>query len=367
MKILIISDAWHPQVNGVVRTYENLIPELENLGHTAQVIGPSDFKFTIPFPGYKEIKLSLLPHRALAKKIATFNPDTIHIATEGPLGFAAQKICEKRGLKFSTCYHTHFPDYLKARLEKVLLLKPFPKVIEKIYQKSTNRLVEFHNHASCVLATTPSIIETLQSHGVKTPCTIFTRGMRKDLFIPAENTAAREQILERLYPNIKRPIALYVGRIAIEKNLKDFLKAPWQGTKIILGEGPDRASLKRKYRDAKFVGKKERDELALHYKTADIFVFPSKTDTFGMVNIEALGCGLPVAAYPVQGPKDIITQSYLGALNDNLVDAINDTYTLSQDETLRAKRSRYAHEHYSWQTAAQQFIDACPTIDKKQA
>ncbi|NCO04438.1 MAG: glycosyltransferase family 1 protein [Alphaproteobacteria bacterium] len=353
MKILIISDAWLPQINGVVRTYECMIPALESMGHRVRVIGPSDFKFTIPCPSYSEIKLALFAYRPLKKMIEDHTPDTIHIATEGPLGIAAQKYCTRHGIPYSTSYHTQFPDYVKARVEKIC--KPLASFS---YDFSIKKIVKFHSAAQSVLVTTQSMKDQLIDWGVTSPIHLFTRGVDQNIFNAVNNPD--------IFKDLPKPIALYVGRVAIEKNIDAFLQMPWAGSKVIVGAGPEIDRLRKHYPDALFTGKKTGTDLAAHYQSADVFVFPSKTDTFGMVMIEALSCGLPIAAYPVTGPKDIVTEPLLGTLHDHLSTAAEAILkeNIPEGDKNKKKREKYVKMRYSWALAAEQFIAACPVYKK---
>ena len=342
MKVLIISDAWHPQINGVVRTYEYLCKELESMGHTIEVIGPADFSAIIPMPFYPEIKLVISPYKHLKHLIQDFKPDKIHIATEGPLGWAARKYCLKNNINFTTCYHTQFPDYVAKRF--AWLIPPLYNVVHHLATKIVRR---FHAPSKNLMVATKSLEKQLLEWGFKNPITHLSRGIETSIF----HNESDINILN----NLKRPIALYVGRMAIEKNLEGFLDMEWQGSKIMVGDGPTRYSLQKKYPHVTFTGKKTREELADYYRSSDIFVFPSKTDTFGIVLIEALACGLPVAAYNVMGPKDIITHEHLGALDDNdLAKAAN----IALSNANRDKCASHAADHYSWKTAGKQFLDA---------
>ena len=353
MKILIISDAWLPQINGVVRTYECMIPALDSMGHQVRVIGPSDFKFTIPCPSYSEIKLALFASRTLKHLIDDYAPDTIHIATEGPLGMAAQKYCRQRAVPFSTSYHTQFPDYIRARIEKTL--KPLAALS---YKFAVKKIVKFHSAAQSVLVTTQSMKDQLTEWGVSAPINLFTRGVDQKIF----NAGANPD----LFKDLPKPIALYVGRVAIEKNIDAFLQMPWAGSKVIVGTGPETSRLQKQYPDAVFTGKKTGADLAAHYQSADVFVFPSKTDTFGMVLIEALSCGLPIAAYPVTGPKDIVTEPLLGALDNDLSAAAHGALqqNVPDGDKNKIKREKYVKMRYTWLNAAEQFIAACPVYNK---
>lgn len=338
MKILVVSDAWHPQLNGVVRTYEYLMKALDGSGHTMTVIGPADFPLVMAMPGYAEIKLVLFAHRRLKKMIADHAPDHLHIATEGPLGWAARRIALEQGMSFSTCYHTHFPDYMAKRVQKIM-----PLLTDASRRFAIGMMKKFHDPARALFVATPSLARELRSWKFTAPMMMLTRGIDRSVFYPGPKT---------LFRDLPGPIALYVGRIAIEKSIEDFLSMPWAGSKIVVGHGPDLDTLKKRYPDAIFTGKKTGKELGDHYRSADIFVFPSRTDTFGMVLIEALACGVPVAAYPVTGPVDIITTPTLGALNDDLSKAAKDALHHGTAE----ERARHVENHYTWEEAAQQFI-----------
>ena len=231
MKILIISDAWLPQVNGVVQTYENIITELEKMGHQTMVIGPSDFPLRIPLIGYTEIKLALFPYGRLKKKIEAFNPDSIHVATEGPLGMASKKYCLKHRVPFSTSYHTQFPDYVEKRIRRHM-----PFLSKTAYKIAVRNICRFHSASTALLVTTKSMAEELQKWGIKTPIHFFTRGVNQDWFFPPQNDSDRPH-----FKDLKKPIALYVGRIAIEKSIEDFLDMEWDGSKVVVGHGPDTA------------------------------------------------------------------------------------------------------------------------------
>jgi glycosyltransferase involved in cell wall biosynthesis len=341
MKILIVSDAWHPQINGVVRTYEHLQAELVKLGHEVKVIGPTDFPIRIPMPGYPEIQLVLAPSGRLNRLINNFKPNHIHIATEGPLGIAARYYCKKRNVPFTTSYHTQFPDYVAKRigLYAPFLHKPF-------YEYAKKFMRWFHTPASAILIATPSLQKQLREWGFTMPMYPFSRGANLDLFYPGERN---------LFHEIKRPVALYVGRIAIEKNLEDFLLMPWNGSKVLVGEGPSKTLLSQKYPEAVFLGKRVGRDLADCYRSADLFVFPSRTDTFGIVLVEALASGLPVAAYDVTGPRDIIIEPFLGALHESDLGAAALKALKGGDAK---SRSRHVKTHYTWENAGRQFESA---------
>jgi glycosyltransferase involved in cell wall biosynthesis len=340
MKILIITDAWHPQVNGVVRTYEHLSAELEKLGHTVRVIGPAEFPVTIPMPSYPEIKLAVFPHLLLYKKIREFGPDTVHVATEGPLGWAGRRWCIRNKMPYTTTYHTHFPDYVAKRVAKAL---PFLYNPVKAFAKALVR--HFHSTAKAMFVATQSLEDELKSWNWPTPMIRLIRGVKLEQFTPEKSD---------VFKDLKGPVAIYVGRVAIEKNLEAYLGMQWDGTKVVVGDGPAMDELKKKYPDAVFVGKKEGVELARQYQGADVFVFPSRTDTFGMVLIEALACGLPVAAYDVTGPRDIVTKPFLGVLDDDLAAAARKALSVGT----REERATYTAQTYTWPHVAQQFLAA---------
>ncbi len=340
MKVLIISDAWHPQINGVVRTYEHICEEMENMGYKIEVIGPADFSTCVPMPFYPEIKLVIRPYKQLKRIINDFSPDKIHIATEGPLGWAARKYCIDNNIAFSSCYHTQFPDYVAKRFAWLI-----PSLYDVVHRQAIKIVRHFHAPSNNLMVATKSLEIQLLKWGFNNPIKPLSRGVNIDIFYPGEKTILKE---------IKTPIALYVGRIAIEKNLEDFLNMEWNGSKVLVGDGPARTSLEKKYLEAIFVGKKTREELADYYRSSDVFVFPSKTDTFGIVLIEALACGLPIAAYDVIGPKDIITHDHLGILDDNLSKAA----LLAMKMVDKDKCTAHAKKHYSWKTAGKQFADS---------
>lgn len=339
MKILIVSDAWHPQVNGVVRTYEHLCEELEKLGYETHVIGPADFPRRLPMPGYDEIKLALFPYQRLKKLIDDFAPDHIHLATEGPLGWAGRKYCRKTGHAFTSSYHTHFPDYVAQRFAKYLpfLFKPVHGIAKAVVKA-------FHEDSSALFIATQSLEDELRSWGFTAPIVRLSRGVNLDIFAPGENT---------VFKDLRGPVALYVGRVAIEKSIEDFLEMDWDGSKVIVGDGPSRIELTEKYPDAHFVGVKTGEDLGAHYRSADLFVFPSRTDTFGMVLVEALASGIPVAAYNVTGPKDIITEAMLGALSEN--DLAAAARAALKAPGTKQERLEYVKAHYSWENAGRQF------------
>ena len=344
MKILIISDAWQPQTNGVVRTYENLERELTSMGHSVKIVGPNDFPIHFPCPLYKEIQLTLFTKNKLKDIIRSEKPDHIHIpVVEGPMGHTARSICLSENRPFTTCYHTHFPDYLAVRLPDALgfLRNPLAQLSFKV-------LSAFHNAANCTFVVSDTLATQLRENNFTSRFDIMTRGIDTNYFYVGE---------KNLFADLPRPIALYVGRVAPEKNIESFLNTNWSGSKVVVGDGPSLEKLKKKYPDTHFLGTKKGKELGDCYRSSDLFVFPSKTDTFGMVNIEAMACGLPIAAYPVLGPIDIVTSPELGALDNNLEIAMKKA--ISSPETPEF-RGNYAKNTYSWKKAAEQFLNGLP-------
>jgi glycosyltransferase involved in cell wall biosynthesis len=340
MRIAIATDAWTPQVNGVVRTLEMTVKLLRDRGHDVHLITPDQFR-TLPCPGYGEIRLAVAPRFGVRKRLSQIRPDIVHISTEGPIGWSTRRWCMTNDVPFTTAFHTRFPDYASVRTG----LSPdfFWPVMRR-----------FHAPARAVLAATPRLMDELGSRGI-VHTRPWTRGIDTEVFrtgLEAHPALA----------HLPKPILLSVGRVAIEKNLEAFLGAAVAGTKVIVGDGPAMAELKGKYPGAVFIGSLSGTELASAYAAADIFVFPSKTDTFGLVMIEALACGVPVAGYPVQGPLDIIgvngcgpfeeLSKPVGALDASLSKAI--TRALACDSTAAGD---YGAD-FTWDNAADQFLDA---------
>ncbi|WP_255987462.1 glycosyltransferase family 4 protein [Chitinolyticbacter albus] len=325
MKILIVTDAWEPQVNGVVRTLKQTRHELTQMGHTVELLTPQEFK-TFPCPTYPEIRLSWRPGRKIAARIATFAPDAIHIATEGPLGLAARKYCIRNKLPFTTAYHSRFPEYVNLRFRLPL-------------SWTYAWLTRFHNAAEATMAPTRVVVDDLKARGF-TKTVMWSRGVDLDLFKPG----SRERLQTR------KPIFVYVGRVAVEKNVEAFLALDLPGSKWVCGDGPAAAALRAKYPQVNWLGVLGQQELAAVYNAADVFVFPSKTDTFGLVLLEAMACGCPVAAYPVTGPIDVIGPDGPGALKDDLKSACLAALTIDRTEV-----RRFA-ERYSWAAASRQFL-----------
>jgi len=331
MRILIVTDAWHPQVNGVVRTLTCLRDQLDSRGYQPVMVTPEQFR-SIPCPTYPEIRLALLPGRKMARTIESLQPCVVHIATEGPLGFTARKYCVDRGIPFSTAYHTKFPEYLAAR-------SPIPAAL------TYKGLRWFHKHSSAVMVATQTVEDELVKQGFSN-IKRWSRGVDTQLFRPWEQNRG-----DRNFLNLPRPIALYCGRVAVEKNIEAFLALPEPKSKVVVGDGPQLEHLAKKYPGVLFVGLKEGEELARIYAAADVFVFPSLTDTFGLVLLEALASGVPVAAYPVAGPRDVIGNAPVGCLHQDLGVAVREAL-LASPEACR----RHA-EKFSWAASTAQFIE----------
>lgn len=326
-RIAIVTDAWAPQVNGVVRTLTATVRLLEARGHEVMVIAPHQFR-SLPCPTYPEIRLALTTRGAIARRLANFAPDAIHIATEGPLGLIARRICVASGRPFTTAYHTQFPAYIARRTH----------LPESLFW----RYIEwFHRPAARVMVATASIRRELAEHGLA-QLYHWSRGVDLGQF-----TADAPPPPE--YEALERPIQLYVGRVAVEKNIAAFLEADHAGSKVVVGDGPALAQLAARYPNVLFLGRRDGRELAGCYAGADVFVFPSRTDTFGLVMIEALACGTPVAAYPVAGPIDIVTER-CGALSEDLPRAI--------DAALFCRRKDCERQgaRFSWDAATDQFL-----------
>lgn len=324
--IVIISDAWYPQINGVVRTLNTVRRELMRLGRDVVMVTPEQFT-TLPCPTYPEIRLSMDAWLTLASRLDKLAPRHIHIATEGPLGLAARRYALKRGLRFTTSFHTRFPEYLYHR---------FRTPTAWVYRW----LQRFHAPAEAMMVATPTLLKELSDRGFSNT-KLWSRGVDTSLFKPC---AHYEVLL-----NYPRPIYLSVGRVSVEKNIEAFLSLPLQGTKLVVGDGPHLAQMRAKFPDVVFVGRKEGEQLAQYYAGSDVFVFPSVTDTFGLVMLEALACGTPVAAFPVTGPVDVVRDAAVGVLSSDLKVAIGKALTLRRGDC-----ARYAAQ-FSWENCARQF------------
>ena len=326
MRIAIATDAWKPQVNGVVMTLERTRDELVRQGHEVLMITPEGRR-TFPCPTYPEIRLTLFQGRQIARELDAFGPDCVHIATEGTLGLSVRRYCRKRGLRFTTAYHTQFPEYVRARA-------PIP------VSWTVALLRWFHRPAVRTMVPTPGIKRLLEGRRF-TDVVIWSRGVQTDVFVPEP----------RLDYDLPRPIWIYVGRVAVEKNIELMLSLDLPGSKIIVGDGPDRERLSREFPDCRFPGYKFGSDLAAHLAGADVFVFPSVTDTFGLVMLEAMACGTPVAALPVTGPIDVVVDGETGVLDQDLGVACRKALRLD-----RAACRRFAERH-SWSRSTRQFVE----------
>jgi glycosyltransferase involved in cell wall biosynthesis len=325
MRILIATDAWRPQINGVVHTLEQMSAAARSQGVHISFLTPEGFR-AFPMPTYPEIQLALASWGEVARRIEAARADHIHIATEGPIGLAARQHCRRTQRPFTTSYHTRFPEYISARAH-----------IPQSWSYAALR--RFHAPAAAVMAPTPSIASDLTRRGFAR-VKVWSRGVDHRLFHPRDGGAL----------DLPRPIFLYVGRVATEKNLEAFLRLKLPGSKAVVGDGPARAALAAKYPDAHFLGTRSGAALAESYASADVFVFPSRTDTFGIVIIEALACGLPVAAFPVPGPLDIIGDSGAGVLDEDLGAACLTALQLPR-EAARAHSLQF-----TWAESARQFL-----------
>ena len=340
MRIAIASDAWFPQVNGVVRTLAATVAELDRRGHEVELVTPERF-LTMPMPGYDSIRLAVAPRFSARRILDAFEPEVVHISTEGPIGWSARGWCLSRGVPFTTAFHTRFPDYASVRTG--ISAERFWPIMRR-----------FHAPSRAVLTATPSLRAELAERGFR-HLHPWTRGIDRWTFRP---DGERHPLLDSL----PRPVLLNVGRVAVEKNLEAFLSADLQGSKVIVGDGPAREDLARRFPDAVFTGSLSGEELASAYRSADCFVFPSLTDTFGLVVIEALACGVPVAALPVTGPLDILgpdgrgadgrLERSAGALDHDLARAVDAALACPREAAVAAARD------FTWDLATDQFLAA---------
>ena len=325
MHILIATDAWHPQVNGVVRTLTSLQQSARRLGAIITFLSPEGFP-SAPLPTYRGLRVALPRPREIARRIQEAAPDAIHIATEGPIGFMTRLYCLRRGLPFTTSYTTRFPEYISARL-------PIPE------SWSYGALRRFHAAAAVTMTSTPSLMAELAQKGFRN-LAMWTRGVDTDLFTPT----CRADL------DLPRPIFMAAGRVAVEKNLDAFLSLDLPGSKVVVGDGPQKAELQRRYPHAHFLGMMQGENLAAAIAAADVFVFPSLTDTFGVVQLEALACGVPVAAYPVTGPRDVIGDQPIGVLDYDLAAACMKALHIPRHACRSFALTR------SWEQSARQFL-----------
>lgn len=325
MKIAIVSDAWHPQINGVVNSMQHTVECLKTFGHRVAVFNPQDFN-TVPCPTYPSIRLAVAPKKKLSQMLDDFAPDSIHISTEGPLGMAARGWCKRHDLRFTTAYHTQFPQYVTLRA-------PVP------LSWGYGMMRWFHKPSQAILVPTGSVKRELEEQGFGDRVQLWSRGVDTRLFRPQAGVDL----------GLPRPINMYVGRVAVEKNIGDFLDLDLPGSKLVIGDGPDMDKLKKAHPEVTFVGFKTGEDLAAHIACADVFVFPSRTDTFGLVMLEALACGVPVAAYPVTGPIDVITDRRVGCLDNDLKHAVEGALQCRPEDC-----REYALK-YTWESASRTF------------
>jgi glycosyltransferase involved in cell wall biosynthesis len=331
MRVLIATDAWEPQVNGVVRTLNRTIAEMRDMGHEVEVVSPDQFT-TLPMPTYPEIRLAIGSYEPMQERFKAFEPEAIHIATEGPVGLAARRLCIEWKLPFTTSYHTRFPEYISARL-------PAPLAAGYAYMRW------FHRPSGRVMVATPTMREELEKRGFRN-LSQWTRGVDLEQFKTREMGADTPDVMG----DLPRPIFLNVGRVAVEKNIEAFLALDLPGSKVVVGDGPSREELAVQYPKVQFVGSKFGEELARYFAQADVFVFPSLTDTFGLVILEAMSAGTPVAGYPAPGPIDLIPGSGAGFVDDDLRQACLDCLTLD-----RAAVRAYALK-FTWRASAEEFV-----------
>jgi glycosyltransferase involved in cell wall biosynthesis len=325
MKVLVATDAWRPQVNGVVRTYERLIEEAGDLGCEITLLTPEDFR-TVPCPTYPEIRLALPAYNYVIERLDLINPDAVHIATEGPIGWMTRRYCKRRGVPFTTAFHTRFPEYVSSRFG-----------VPEGWTYALQR--RFHSAGAGMMVASESLRRDLEARGFERMMP-WTRGVDTDVFRPRD---------VRLFGD-DGPVLLYVGRVAVEKNIEAFLNLEVPGRKVIVGSGPMLEAFKAAHPEVTFTGKLVGEALAQAYASADVFVFPSLTDTFGIVLLEAMASGVPVAAFPVTGPIDNVTQGVTGVLDRDLAHAVTDALTLDRD------RVRSGALSFSWENAARIFI-----------
>ena len=325
MRIVLVTDAWRPQVNGVVRTYENAVEQLRLIGHEVELITPEGFA-TVPCPSYPSIRLAVCPWLQVRRRLERCRPDAVHVATEGPLGMAARRHCLRRGIRFTTSFHTQFPEYIRMRV-------PIPT------EWSYAWLRRFHGAAVRTLVPTPSQCDRLLARRFRN-IAVWSRGVDTRQFHPRDKG----------FLSLPRPVFAYMGRVAVEKNVEAFLDLDLPGSKLVVGDGPALGRLQARYPGVAFTGFKFGEELAAHLAAADVFVFPSLTDTFGIVLLEAMACGVPVAAFPVTGPVDVVQDGVTGVLDRDLRRA-----ALRALELDPARCVQYAAQ-FSWRSCAERLL-----------
>lgn len=334
---MIVTDAWEPQVNGVATALARTVAELRRMGCTVEVVTPWDGYRTIPLITYSEIRVPILARDDVERRFLEFAPDAVHIATEGPLGWYARAVCDHFGFPFTSSYHTQFPEYVSARWSWIPLWAGY-RYVRK-----------FHDKSGAVLVATPTMRAQLTQWRIRN-VTPWSLGVDTEQFHPRRRTAPDGSATpDGVYRDLPGPVFLYVGRLAVEKNVEAFLALDLPGSKVVVGDGPARAHLEAAYPDAHFRGRRSGDDLARHFADADVLVFPSRTDTFGLVILEAMASGTPVAGFDAPGPRDLIPGSGAGAVDDDLR-----TACLAALDCSRADTRRYA-EHFSWRACAEAF------------
>jgi glycosyltransferase involved in cell wall biosynthesis len=335
MLIALVTDAWFPQVNGVVRTLSTMQKILTDWGHEMLVVSPEG-ALTVPAPSEPDLRLALLPGRHLRKVLGDVVPDALHIATEGPLGLAARRMALRRGWRFTTAFHTMFPDYLQARMG-------IPASIPWRFMRW------FHRPSQRVLVPTPTVRDAVAAQGLQR-LQVWSRGVDAKKFRPGPRD---------FLPDLPRPIFLSVGRVAREKNLDAFFELDLPGSKVVVGGGPDEARLRRKFPDVHFVGPQPDTELPKYYSAADVFVFPSVTDTFGLVMLEAMACGTPVAAFRSEAPLAVVQEGLTGRLDDDLARACRAALDLDRDAVREYALTR------TWEVIAQDLLDSLVPLNER--
>ncbi|MCC7478398.1 glycosyltransferase family 1 protein [bacterium] len=328
-RIAFVTDGWLPQVNGVVNTLLAVIRELEAMGHEVQVFSFDLARRKIPCPSYPEIKIAWFPFREIARALDRFDPDAVHIVSEITVGLAGRHYCLRRGIPFTTAYHTRVPEYVRARF-------PVPLGLSYAYFRW------FHSKAERVLVTTPTMMKELEQRGFRN-LVLWQRGVDTSVFYPREEVSVAN-------PADQRPVLLYAGRVAVEKNVEAFLKLDVPGQKIVVGDGPLLEQLRERYPEVRFTGRKTAQELAEYYSYSDVFVFPSLTDTYGLVLLEALACGTPVAAYPAPGPVDVLEHGVTGCISSDLAEAVRGALKLDRQRCLDFARAN------PWSKVASDFL-----------
>lgn len=356
-RITIVTDAEPPQINGVVKTLWKTRSVLEEMGHQVDMITTDPEAFKCRVPSYREIQIQPFTYNYVARRIKSFNPHYIHIATEGSLGLAARSLCLEKSRPFSTAFHTDYANYVHLRVQRGLHQAGFPQTIsynlsQKALAMTWKYLRWFHAPSSAVMVASPALRAELARKGFRRIVN-WSRGVDTKQFHPYGKDVPA-------YAALKRPILVYMGRVSMEKNIESFLELPVQGSKVVIGSGPALSCLQSQFPNALYLGAKHGEDLARHVAAADMFVFPSKTDTFGLVVLEALACGVPVVAFPVPGPLDVLGHescTNFSCLDQNLENGVKSMFKHVHDKTTCMESARrYVTEHYAWETCTEQFF-----------